>query len=350
MRLIVSALIFINALAVGSMVAQQGPHSCKAARLKVDRKVIEADVEKYRRGESPTIESAYELINCTEAFPLLQKYALDPDSKVRELITDYVGRHSSPQRLQLLVQQIETFPVKNAAMRYAYRYPCGSFGPIRTRSLAGALISRIKEDPENVHRNEIYILRCLVGRDIQVRKFLEEMRDPSFPTRLNESLRSHQLFEVNLALAEVRQPEAVRDALTRIEEDAKGASYDQLRSLVEQVREISNVDILRRLSEFIRDKRESPDEYGGIRIGDVAAGVFTRKLGNRVTGDKQTENWFRHTDEELEQIYRRVKSYLEKQKVGSKRLRTRAVLPERAISTIQVEALKEAHRAQQEND
>lgn len=317
-------LVVVNVSLCESTVAQERPHLCRATKRKVNRKVIEADVEKYRRGESPTIESAYELINCIEAFPLLQKYALDPDSNVRELITDYVGRHSSPQRLQLLVQQIEKYPLKNAAMRYAYRYPCRSFSQIRKRSLAGALISRIKEDAEDVHRNEIYILRCLVGRDLQARRFLEEMRDPSFPTRLNESLRAHQLFEVNLALAEVRQPDAVRDALKRIDEQANSATYDELKALVEQVREILNIEILRRLSEFIRDKREGPGEYGGIRIGDVAAGVFTRKLGSRVTGDKKSDNWVRHTDEQLEQIYKRVKSYLERQKVGSKGRRMRA--------------------------
>ena len=37
---------FINAFAVESLVAQQRPHSCKAAKIKIDRKVIEADVEK----------------------------------------------------------------------------------------------------------------------------------------------------------------------------------------------------------------------------------------------------------------------------------------------------------------
>jgi hypothetical protein len=305
----VLVLVLANAYVCESM-AQTRPHSCKGAKLKVDRKVIEANIEKYRRRETPTVESAYELINCTEAFPLLQKYALDPDPEVRGLITDYVGRFSSPERLRILVRQIEAYPLKNAAMNYAHQYPCHSFSQIKQKSLAAALFSRIKDDYGDVHRNEIYLLGCLAPRDRQARAFLEELRSSSFPTKLDESLRAHQLFNVNLALAEVKQPDAVRDALARIDEVAKSDRYDELKSLVEQTQETSNITILRRLSVFIRDKRTGPSAYGDIRIGDVAAGVYTRKLGAKVTGDGITDNYRRHTDEELEAIYQRVRSYL----------------------------------------
>jgi hypothetical protein len=306
----VLVLVLANAYAFESTMAQTRPHSCKAANRQVDRKVIQADIEKYRRRETPTIESAYELINCTEAFPLLQKYALDPDPEVRGLITDYVGRFSSPERLQVLVRQIEAYPLKNAGMRYAYQYPCRSFSQIRQQSLGAALFSRIKDDYGDVHRNEIYLLGCLAPRDRQARAFLAELRGSSFPTKLDEGLRAYQLFQVNLALAEVKQPDAIRDALARIDGEAKSERYDQLKSLVEQAQETSNIAILRRLSEFIRDKRTGPSAYGDIRIGDVAAEVFTRKLGAAVTGEKVTGDTRRHTDEELEAIYRRVKSYL----------------------------------------
>lgn len=305
----VLVLVLANAYVCESM-AQTRPQLCKTAKLKVDRKVIEANIEKYRRGETPTIESAYELINCIEALPLLQKYALDPDPEVRGLITDYVGRFSSPERLRILVRQIEAYPLKNAAMRYAHQYPCRSFSQIKQRSLAAALFSRIKDDYADVHRNEIYLLGCLAPRDRQARAFLKELCSSSFPTKLDEDQRAYQLFKVNLALAEVKQPDAVRDALARIDEVAKSDRYDELKSLVEQAQETSNMAILRRLSEFIRDKRTGSSAYGDIRIGDVAAGVYSRKLGAKVTGDSVTDDYRRHSDEELEAIYQRVKSYL----------------------------------------
>jgi hypothetical protein len=87
--------------------------SCKKNKVKFDRKLIESDIEKFRRGETASIESRSELIRCIEAVPILKRYMLDSDQNVRSLMTDYFGYHITPERLPLFLKQLEMYPLQN---------------------------------------------------------------------------------------------------------------------------------------------------------------------------------------------------------------------------------------------
>jgi LVIVD repeat len=62
---------------------------CKKLPEGVSRKQIIENIEKYRRGEESILDGGS--LGCQEAFPILKKYALDPNPKLREVITRYLG-------------------------------------------------------------------------------------------------------------------------------------------------------------------------------------------------------------------------------------------------------------------
>jgi hypothetical protein len=99
--------VLINALAVNAQNVQQPAHPCKRTNVKVDAKVIVAAIESYRRKETPVISSANELINCTEAFPILKKYVLDPDPDASFLLSKTVDWQKSPVHTSTAESEVE---------------------------------------------------------------------------------------------------------------------------------------------------------------------------------------------------------------------------------------------------
>ena len=145
---------------------------------------------------------------------------------------------------------------------------------------------------------------------------------PSFQTRLDGRPRRYQLLGANFALAEANDPAAVAAALSEIEAIAAQGTANDVDILIrESVRRTNNCVLLNRFASFINDKREGPTVYLGdgvktlqLRYGDIAVLAFTNRFGTRVTGyEYKDDESQRHTDAELEDIYRSVKKYFDKQ-------------------------------------
>jgi hypothetical protein len=281
----------------------------------VKRKTLEQDIESFKRERSRGLEYRWALTNCREALPVLRKYVVDKDAEIRGLVSVILSQNPSQEALQLLVNQVEAYPAETNAVQYVYAYPCERIRKARTKSLAAALADRVRARRGEVSERELYVLGCLARRDARARRFLEEVRAPAYRNELDERLRAIQLFEVNLALAEAGTTDAAARAVAHIDDVDRRGSFDELQALVEHVQKISDRPVLLRLAEFIRDQRTRATSGAGdaaaVRLGDIAARIFTLKLGEQVTGEKPADETRRHTDAELEQIYRRVESHLE---------------------------------------
>jgi len=296
------------------------PISCKKAKVKFDRTQIESDIEKFRRGETSSIESRSELIRCREAFPIFEKYMLDSDSNVRSLITSYFGYHILPERLPLFVKQIETYPAENTAIQYSYRYACRQFQKITPSSLTPALIKRIKSSDEDVHDQEIYLLGCGAVKDLQAKQFLEEMRKPTFRHKLTARERESQLENINYALAESGETTSENIVRREYEESLKDED-STLQFLSGRLRGFTNCRILMPIASVILDERKAPASYlestvKDLTVGDIAISVFDTVLQTGATG-KESRNRKLHSVQEKRTIYNRVRKKL-KQSGGCK--------------------------------
>lgn len=305
--------------------------SIECGNLKPTRKDLEAEVEKFRRGESSDLRGGF---SCPEAFPILTKYALDPDPKVLERITFYLKDSLSPKALPLFLRQIETYPLdKNGFPAfYAAEYPCHAFETIRVRSLAEVLTARIKSRDTDFNREELYLLGCLGRKDQQARKSLEAMSQPPFPLHFSEDDRRVFVKLVTYALAEAGSKEAEEQVLAEIETGSRSGDPHVIKALLEDFHGFTNCRILLRFAQLITDKRDgletdlnpearlSSDRIElktvRLRIGDMAISSLTYVLGPKVTGEKDNE-LRRHTDAEMERIYQRVKRAVESGKFST---------------------------------
>jgi len=245
-------------------------------------------------------------------------------------MVDYLSYSHRPpvQVARLLVKQIAAYPLNNRGVDELYsHFTCPIVRQVRTDRLINALITRI--NTADVHpsstsdkASEIYLLGCVAPRDGRARQFLESLRSESFPTKLTPELRKSQLSRVNFALAEVNNSGAVATALAGIAALAAAGTPNDVDILLrEGVRRTDNCVLLNRLASFINDEREGPTIYLGdgvktlrLRYGDIAVLAFTNRFGTRVTGyEYKNDESQRHDEAELDQIYRRVKKYLDQQ-------------------------------------
>jgi hypothetical protein len=337
-------LLPVLALVLVSVSVSGQVRSIECAGFKATRKALEAEVEKFRRGESSDLRGGF---SCPEAFPILTKYALDPDPKLRERITFYLKDSLSPKALELFVRQIETYPLdKNRFPAFhAAEYPCHAFETIRVRSLAEVLTARIKSRDTDFNREEIYLLGCLGRKDQQARKSLEAMSQPSFPLHFSENDRRFFVKLVTYALAEAGSKEAEEQVLAEIETGSKSGDPHAIKALLEEFQGFTNCRILLRFAQFITDKRDgletdlNPEarlsggriELETIRllIGDMAISSLTYVLGPKVTGETDYK-LRRHTDAEMERIYQRVTRAVESGKFSTCRDSKIAGLPYKA--------------------
>ncbi|HEY0458607.1 MAG TPA: hypothetical protein VGC97_05595 [Pyrinomonadaceae bacterium] len=306
--------LFFPCAAVAGDGMIEPPIWCKKAEANFDRKIIEADIEKFRKGETSTIESRPELIRCLEAVPILKKYIIDPDPNVRYLITDLLGYHILPQRLPLFLSQLEAFPLKNNGIQYAYKYPCKQFKKIKSKRLVDSLISRIKSTPGSVYDQEIYLLGCLAGRDFAAEEFLISMKQPSFQHNLTKEARESQLMTINYALAEAGYPDAEKITIAEIERITNDERAT-LQFLLGTMRGFTNCRILLPASRWILDERNVPSDFlkeneKKMQIGDIAAGVFEVVLNGEIGGESANRKPF--AIEERRKIFRRVQMNLNK--------------------------------------
>jgi hypothetical protein len=314
-RWILCGLIYlVFAATVRAEQTPMPPPSCKFSR-----EALESRIEKFRRGETPFVDDKSVFMFCREARPVLKKYINDPDRNIREAVTYFLGFTNSKYNLELLLMQIEKYPLESSlAVQGLSNYSCKDLrqiNPKKLKTLSDALIVRVRGVEEDVSAIEFYSLGCLAQSIQPAKEFLEEFRRPSYPTRVGERDREWHLLDADYALAESGDKEAVGRLLAHIDViDKQDNSRDVQPALIEKIPRISNRILLLRLSPFIKDKRDSNQvnqAKQALRIGDIAVSSFTRALGSKVTGEKRAD-WRPHTDEELDRIFQRVVSYLQK--------------------------------------
>jgi hypothetical protein len=303
--------------------------TCKGLKgMEVSGRLLEEAIEKYRKGESISLGGIF---YCREAFPTLQKYALDPDPEVRDRMTFYLRLYHTAAALQTLVRQIETYPTDKSAfpVAYAAQYPCYFFRGVKTPTLARALTARIKSREGEFKREEIYLLGCLAPHDAQARSLLEEMGGPSFMPGLGEQERALLSRLVTYALAEAGTKEAVEKVLAEIEAESQSGDPGRIESVMEELKQFTDCRILLRYARFITDKRPGREvpKIGDIndpkyktdnglvrlRVGDDAILRFASVYGTGVVGISESDfsGVRAFTDAEMDRIYGRVKRALE---------------------------------------
>jgi hypothetical protein len=194
---LVCGMIYLAHIAVLDVHAQ---HTCK-----VNLRQIGRDIERYRRGETPGIDSKYELTECRQTLPLLEKYIVDRDPEVRNLLVDYLSasqRRPQAQVARLLVKQIEAYPLNNRAVDRLHAHSaCHIVKQVRTRRFTEALVNRVNAtdgSPSTTFdkAGEIYLLGCVASRDITARRFLERLRSESFPTNRDSGSSGNKLQDI----------------------------------------------------------------------------------------------------------------------------------------------------------
>ena len=312
--LIISLVLIFSSVAFASQTAEF-PHKCRSKSRKIDLEEIVRDIENYRNGESPVIESRGELISCLEALPILKKYTLDANPKIRDLLTEFLGYFLFSNRLPIFLKQIETYPLNNNATRYAQKYPCRQFRRIKSKSLTNALINRVNSLEDSNYDSGIYLLGCIAPRDSQAKKFLEEVRKPTFQHKLTTGERGGQLRDVNYALAEAADAEAEKIVLADFE-NIKNDEKETLDFLLGTMRGFTNCRLLLPLSSLILDERSVPATYlaeteKNMQIGDFAVSIFPTLMEKNVEGKAAVERKPR-TVKERKEIYRQVQIKLRK--------------------------------------
>jgi hypothetical protein len=154
------------------------PLSCK-----VDRKELEAAIERYKSGEDSSVflHKSYFMF-CRSTRPVLKKYITDADPTIRDMIASFLCCNHRKYNLLLLVTQIEMFPfASNYARHQLSFYEPSLFLRVEAKRLAGLRDALIKYELERVRNGEdaptgdtVTILKKLAAKDSQARQFLAE--------------------------------------------------------------------------------------------------------------------------------------------------------------------------------
>ncbi len=317
---------FFGLMIIVSISAQDGvPYlSCKKLLDGITSERLEQDLKRLLNGEATSLNQG--VFQCSDAVPVLKKYALDTNPNRRRIVTGLLhNAYKSVDRLRVLALQIQTFPTASdkTVTFYAREYPCYYYKKVNPNKFSNALITRIKASNGAYNADEIYLLGCLSRQLPKAKKYLQEMWQLDYQTKLNADDRANQRENIVYALAEAGQKDAEEKVLSDISAMTETSNSDKIQSILDDAKSFTNCRIVERYVSLISDKREIyRDEYqdGEIkklkgRIRDLAISQFTSIYGTEVTGEKGV--LFRpHTDEEMELIYKRVKSFVKK-KVSS---------------------------------
>lgn len=319
MRRIQSALLFLFFAVIiterGSAQSQY-PTGRQLPSADLERK-IELAVKEYKGGNKEAFSKVD--LKQPEAVQYLRKYVNDPDPDVRWYVAVSVRVHHTPEAMQILADLVRNSSgqsLHEALYSLEDHYSCKELVDSRLKNLVPNLIASANDYDKSGLPAEIRLLGCLAGQDSQAKKFLDESLNEcesgkvAFPR-----YRNSQCGLLKLALARSGSAEAVASLLRGLKASMERGDPDELEGWLSDVQYIDDKELLSNLAELIKDKRGEfrPIPHSSehrLRICDVAVSWFTRKLGGAVTG-AETTVWRRHTDEELEQIYRRVKLYLE---------------------------------------
>lgn len=303
---------------------------CKKLPDGVTRKQLIEDFEKFRKGETTINDSGP--LGCEEALPVFRKYVIDPEPKIRAIVTLYLGSayyefNTSfyPKVLALLMLQVQNFPFDKGEFppSYAANYPCYFFKKFNGKQLTNSLIHRILYRNKEYNRDEIYLLGCISRREPKAKDFLMQMSQPSFSTGLSEDDRRNQIENITYALAEAGEKAAEEKVLADIDSVNATVDADRIQGVLDDAKSFTNCRIVKRYISLIKDTRQiSKAEYqnGEIRqltgrVGDIAVSQFTSAYGTKATGE-QSVSFRGHSDAELQKIYSRVKSFARKNVTG----------------------------------
>jgi len=157
-----------------TILADQKPE--KPSSCKIKRERLEANIEKYRRGETPFIDDKSYFMFCRSARPVLEKYNLDPDREIRNTIAGFLYFTHSKFNMRLLAAQVETYPLEYAfALRNLSNYKCKDllkFKAKRLESLRDILIAETQKDADVLANGAGELLQCFAKKDEQARQFL----------------------------------------------------------------------------------------------------------------------------------------------------------------------------------
>lgn len=297
---------------------------CKKLPQGITLKSIEKDLENYRKGES--VFAVEGVLTCKDALPILKKYALDPDKKIRGVVTNALGRayydfekSFYPEPFKLLILQIENFPLEEYSMpvHYASSRPCFYFKLVNAQSLTDVLIKRIKFRNTEFNREEIEILGCLSRREPRAKEFLLEMLKPEFQTKLNAEERNQQREYLTYPLAEAGEAKMEEQVLAEIESAMLKTDEYAIQQNLPSIRSYTNCRIANRFMPFLLDKREIElTVYGNnfqkrrikARVADLMIMIFTASYGREATGEI-VNDYSVHTDAQIEKIYRRINKF-----------------------------------------
>jgi hypothetical protein len=298
--------------------------SCKKLPDGITSERLEQNLKRLLNGEATFLYQG--VFQCRDAVPVLRKYELDTDPDRRRIVTGLLqNAYKSVDRLRILALQIQTFPTASDKTMtfYAREYPCYYFKKVNFNKFGNALITRIKATNGEYNGDEIYLLGCLSRQLPKAQKYLQEMWQLDYKTKLDADERENQRENIFYALAEAGEKDAEEKVLSDISAMTETSNSEKIQSILDDAKSFTNCRIVERYVSLIKDKREiSRDEYrdGEIkklkgRIGDMAISQFTSIYGTEVIGEKDV-SFSSHTDEEMERIYKRVKSFVKK-KVSS---------------------------------
>jgi hypothetical protein len=281
---------------------------------------IAAAVQEAKRGNRQAFSKVDYEMKRPEAIKYLRQYVDDSDSTVRRQVVISVRGQHSAEAIQILSDLVRNgkglfFP--EAVSSLEEYYSCKELTENKPKNLVANLIAAAKDNfRATLSKSEVRLLGCLAVSDQEARKFLTESALACENGKLVlPQFKTSQCWLLSLALAKAGNKDAVRKLLADLRAARAEEATTRLEAWIASIQYVDDRELLLALAELIRDKRPGPAPVphlseNRIRICEWAISSFTAKLGTGVTGEKEG-NSRRHSDEDLERIYQRVKTYLE---------------------------------------
>jgi HEAT repeat protein len=280
---------------------------------------IAAAVEESRKGNQEAFSKVYYELKRPEALKYLRNYVDDPDSAIRWQIAISVRGQHTMEAIQVLSDLIRNKAglfLPEAVSSLETYYDCRELREHKPKNLVPNLIAAAQANfKSTLARSEIRLLGCLADSDPEAKKFLIESSSSCEAGKLVlPQFKETQCWSLNLALAKSGNKDAVRKLLADFKASSNEGDPNELKGWIETIQYIDDKELLLGLSELVKDKRFGPAPIphlseNGVPISDMAISAFTRKLGANVTGEKDAY-WRKHSDEEVEKIYGRLRAFL----------------------------------------
>jgi hypothetical protein len=153
------------------------PASCK-----IKKADLVSAIEDYRKNQVSYVKHQAYFMYCKSARSVLEKYVVDPDPLIRDVIANFLCCDHSKFNLLLLVTQIEAFPLRSHYARHQLSfYDPRDFLKMKTerreslrKSLIEYELERARTGEDQPSGESVVILKILAAKDEQARQFLVE--------------------------------------------------------------------------------------------------------------------------------------------------------------------------------